>query len=127
MLEQFFIINRSGGMVYQYENNMKTDTNVLLVLTGSLHSINEMTRSYFKTEYYLQKIRLSNKSISIYKTLTGFTFVFVMSGIDNINFEKVYDEFCTFVLGNPFYQLDMPINLSKFEPFRYLEKNKKKQ
>lgn len=59
----------------------------------------------------------------MFKTLTGYTFVFI--GNERIKDEiidEVYKEFIMYVLRNPAYFDDMPINLPHFKPQLFFEK-----
>lgn len=128
MIEQFFIVNKSGGMVYRYEATAETDVNTLLILTSTLHSLNELSRNVLGTTAFSQVVEMAKRSIYVYRALTGMVFIFVYkygaqeSGkhIDlRCVFENVYRHFCDFVLSNPFYPDNMPINCSKFKPEQF--------
>lgn len=130
MIEQFFIVNKSGGMIYKHEWVAQTDINSLLVLTSTLHSLNELSRNVLLTNAHFQSVAMGRSSIHMYRTLTGTLFIFVCSaepqGAEGLPsstqkaFESVYRHYCDFVMGSPFYQPGMPINCSKFRPEQFL-------
>lgn len=103
-------------MIYHYEQNQRTDVNKLLVLTSTLHSIYSMSQHVKKSRNTPQVIKLKLRYISIYRTLTNTTFIFVSDHKLLNVFEKIYHHYCDFVLKNPFYIDDMPINCAKFQP-----------
>jgi hypothetical protein len=116
MISQFFIINKSGGMIYSYEKSTETDVNDLLVLTSTLHSINVITTELLKQHKDLQIIYNKKNVFSLYKTLTHLSFVFVGNKpISKSVFLKVLSLFCSYVSRNPFYCLDMPISHGLFD------------
>lgn len=105
-------------MVYAYQKYNKLDTNSLLILCSSLHSIKYMISEISK-ERQSEHFHFGSKRISMYATLTGTIFVFVCSrNVDDI-FKKVYAEYCNFVMLDPFHVMDMPINSEKFQPQKY--------
>ncbi|KAF9764184.1 Trafficking protein particle complex subunit 4 [Nosema granulosis] len=118
MISHFFILNASGSMVYAYQREKKEDTNNLLILCSSLHSIRFMVSEVTK-QRPVEHFYFSEKRISVYSTLTGVSFVFVCSeNVDEV-FKSVYKDYCDFVMLDPFHVLDMPINSEKFKPQRY--------
>lgn len=124
MIEQFFIVNKSGGMIYKYEHSRQTEINSLLILTSTLHSLNELSRNVLKTAAYSQTVEMQEMVIHIFRTLTNTMFIFVSkrTGRDDAIhrvFEDVYRHFCDYVLSNPFYQDSMPINCVKFRPDQF--------
>lgn len=123
MIDQFFIINKSGGMVYKHEREEQTEINALLILTSTLNSLNELSRNVLGTSSYVQSIEMADKCIHIYRTLTGTAFVFVSTGMDDNRmeavFRSIYGHYCDYVASNPFYQLEMPINCADFQPSQF--------
>lgn len=124
MIKQFYIVNKSGGMIYKYEQVSDPDVNNLLILTSTIHSLNEISRNVLKTDYYSQIIGFEAHSIYIYRTITNLMFIFVSDSPLNQQFQKIYSHFCDCVLSNPFYQLDMPVGFKKFNPEQFLAENK---
>lgn len=121
MISQFFIINKSGGMIYSYEKTRKTDLNTLLILTSSLHSIFHISAQTCDRNPICQTIYLKNSVITFFRTRTNTSFVFVSDKKVKEIFERVYAHYCEYVLRNPFYELEMPINCQKFQPAKYFQ------
>lgn len=133
IVSAFFIINKSGGLIYKFvrENKDNTDENEkvpayksmdlnsYMVMNSTLHTIHQMASIiYGESQKFF--INMQNTVISMYKTMTGYTFVFI--GDDKVNdkmIKSIYNEFNMYVLRNPVYINDMPINLKMFRPFRY--------
>ncbi len=128
MVEQFFIINKAGGMIYKYTKSTENKINSLIILASTIHSLNELTRNIFDIYDFSQVIEMKNINIYIYRTLTNTMFVFSVSKeyktpVFEI-FKNVYKHYCDSVLINPFYQLEMPINCKKFNPEKYFVNKK---
>jgi trafficking protein particle complex subunit 4 len=122
MIHQFFIINRSGGMIYKYEAGKQSELNALLVLTSSLHSINHICTKVGEQQDARQIICFRTRVITVFRTVTNLTFVFVSDTRTAGLYEKVYQHYIDFVSKNPFYANEMPISCSKFRPETYFER-----
>lgn len=116
MIEQFFIINKSGGMIFKHEREGKTEMNSLLILTSSLYSIGLMSSRMADRPVNNQVVYLRNRVITMFKTVTSTTFVFVADRPVDVLFERVYAHYCEYVTRNPFYSVEMPINCARFRP-----------
>lgn len=133
MIDAFFIINRSGGLIYRYipddssidtekvlNSNLKfKDLNNLLVMNSFLHTIIQMIdRLYYncsKLTFSLEKTK-----ITVVKTITNYTFVYISnSPVEDLVINLVLDDFQRFVMMNPGYFDDMPINLQHFKPEKH--------
>lgn len=121
MINQFFIINKSGGMIYRYERQNQTDLNKLLILTSSLHSINHISAKVGDQNNAKQVIYLKKKIISIFKTITNTSFVFISDKEVDKTYKKIYEHYVDYVSKNPFYTPEMPINCEKFKPEIFLK------
>ncbi|KAM0671655.1 subunit of transport protein particle complex [Ordospora colligata] len=115
-VDQFFIINRSGGMVFRYEKGDSTEINNLLVLTSSLYSTCMISSKISGRSTSKQIIHFENRTISIFKTFSSTMFVFVGEKVSDQTFSRVYTHYCEYVTRNPFHTPEMPINCSKFKP-----------
>ncbi|KAG5860014.1 Sybindin-like protein [Encephalitozoon hellem] len=122
VVEQFFIINKSGGMVFKYEREEKTDINSLLILTSSLYSVSVMLSKVMDKPAPKQVVYFKNRAISIFRTITGLVFVFVADEPADNLFERVYYHYCKYVTRDPFYSPEMPIQCSKFRPHILFER-----
>lgn len=121
VVEQFFIINRSGGMVFKYEREAETEINSLLVLTSSLYSVSAMLSGMVPSPMARQAIYFRSRVITIFRTVTGTTFVFVADKPADSLFERVYSHYCEYVTRNPFHCPEMPIQCSRFLPHLLFE------
>ncbi|ADM11626.1 transport protein particle complex subunit [Encephalitozoon intestinalis ATCC 50506] len=121
LVEQFFIINKSGGMVYKYEREGETSINSLLILTSSLYSVSVILSRIMGKSAAKQTIRLQNRVITVFRTITNMVFVFVADEPVDSLFEKVYSHYCKYVTRNPFHSPEMPIQCSKFKPHLLFE------
>ncbi|ELQ74268.1 Transport protein particle (TRAPP) complex subunit [Trachipleistophora hominis] len=96
-----------------------TNLNNLLVLNSTLHTIHQMASTIYgqSQKFY---IYFTGLTLTMFKTMTGYTFIFV--GDEKASDKLVYDvykEFNLYVLRNPAYMDDMPINLCTFKPNKY--------
>ncbi|KRH94936.1 Transport protein particle (TRAPP) complex subunit [Pseudoloma neurophilia] len=139
----FFIINKAGGLIYQYiahNNSIKKNekcstidlclndknfllshkTNDLLRLLSHLHTCTELAVSLF-TDIRQCRIKSTNYEIVIRKNLTGYTFVYVINNM--MDFELIANlvdqAFNSFVLADPCYIEDMAITNVLFRPDRH--------
>ncbi|RVD92590.1 transport particle complex subunit [Tubulinosema ratisbonensis] len=119
MILQFFIINKSGGLIYKYERSSSTQINKLLVLSSTIHSLCTMFEKIYPCEKKIdskQMIRLDGRTITFYKTGTEVSFVFVSTESCYKIIKIVYKMYCDFVSKDPFYEIDMPIKNDLFNP-----------
>lgn len=116
VVEQFFIINRSGGMIFKYEREENTDINSFLILTSSLYSVSVILSKIMDKPASRQVIYFRNRTISIFRAITGLVFVFVADKPADALFERVYSHYCKYVTRDPFHSSEMPIQCSKFRP-----------
>ncbi|AFN83113.1 transport protein particle complex subunit [Encephalitozoon romaleae SJ-2008] len=121
VVEQLFIINKSGGMVFKYEREENTDINSFLILTSSLYSVSVILSKVMDNPASRQVVYFRNRTISIFRTITGLVFVFVADKPADALFERVYSHYCKYVTRDPFYSPEMPIQCSKFRPHLLFE------
>ncbi|KAH9411302.1 putative sybindin-like protein [Ordospora pajunii] len=120
-IDQFFIINKSGGMVFRYEKRGCTEINNLLVLTSSLYSTCMISSKITGRPTSKQVIYFKNRTISIFKTFSSTMFVFVGKKVSDLAFSRVYAHYCEYVTRNPFHNPEMPIHCSKFKPHLFFD------
>lgn len=118
LMFNIIIVNKSGGLIYNLYSNEESNHN--LILSSSLHTlfahIMEIPYLYNEETNDPLMIYLENKIISIYKTITGYSFVFVDNNEAKLDlFKKTYELFCDYVLKDPYYMDEMPVNSLKFE------------
>ncbi|WUR02227.1 trafficking protein particle complex subunit [Vairimorpha necatrix] len=119
MIYQFLIINSSGSMIYTYQKYFKFSTNQLLILSGTLHSVNCMIDKLNKEDVSVKYFNYKNKVISYFRSATNLSFIFVSDKKETSLYKLIFQEFCDYVLLDPFYILDMPINSPKFQPSKH--------
>lgn len=123
------IINKSGGLIFSLKNNQ---SNSDLIFASSLHTIYAHVQevpSFSCFEFDLPFFIYNFDSVmSIYRTLGGHTFVFTTdTKVDASVYRKTANLFIDYVLKNPFYQHEMPVNCNKFRDqiVKLLESKKK--
>lgn len=124
MIYQFFIVNKSGGLIYNFERYEKTPINELMVLTSSLYSISTMLNTIAcdvtKLDF-TQIFRFKGKTITFYKIPSGASFIFVAKEPALKWIPGVLKMYSDFVMKDPFYGTEMPIRNPDFRPEILLE------
>ncbi|EJW03128.1 hypothetical protein EDEG_02487 [Edhazardia aedis USNM 41457] len=118
-IANLLIINKSGGLIFTMKNDKSS--NQYMIISSSLHTIYAHTQEIknFQNQYDFEPLIIyaQNHKITFYRTLTGYSFIFI-SDKDTIiwikMFEAVYKVFIDYVLKNPFYCDEMPVNNDKF-------------
>lgn len=111
-------------MIYSYQNEEILSTNQLLVLSGTLHSVMCMINSLKEEKERSLYFKYKKKVISYFLTMTNLSFIFISENKEAELYKKIFKEFCDYVMLDPFYILDMPINSKKFDPSKYFKNNK---
>ncbi|KAM0676098.1 hypothetical protein GVAV_000060 [Gurleya vavrai] len=115
-MEDFFIVNKAGCLIFSCKSDQ---TNANIILSSSIVTIYahlmEIPLFVSLEENSVLFIKCENKSLTVYKTFTEYVFIFINEKIvDHNTCQKIALVFCDYVLKNPFYQLEMPINCDKF-------------
>ncbi|KAK1349516.1 putative Sybindin-like protein [Hamiltosporidium tvaerminnensis] len=122
MIHQFFIVNRFGSMLYSYEEGIKSEDNKLLVLTSTLHSLYYIMNQIKENDRREIRMYLKKRIITIFCLVSGAMFIFVSNNdIKREVFNKIYRMYIDYVMCNPFYIMDMPINCHLFVPEEILK------
>ncbi|KAF1346964.1 Sybindin-like protein [Delphinella strobiligena] len=128
------IINKAGGLVYNRTfapGLQKLDSNDALILAGTFHGIHAISRSICpvppppsqqgnraSSATGIQSLESSHFRLTCYQTPTGTKFLLFTSP-EQPNTETVarrcHEIYGEFVMGNPFYSLEMPIRVDKFD------------
>jgi hypothetical protein len=134
------IINKAGGLVYTREFSTglaKLQSNDLLILAGTFHSVHAITRGLVPTTLSPQNtsaqvatnnfplrpsgievLESTNFRLTCFQTLTGTKFLLftepAQPNVDTV-VRKVYEIYADFVMKNPFYTVEMPIRCQKFD------------
>ena len=123
-LLQLFIVNSNGGLMFNKglsTASLPTQSiNDMLRIASTFHSIHEITKQMSPNKEGctgIQKIETGSFVLHSLSTLTGVKFV-VTSTPETQGVEKfaasVYELYADYVLKNPFYELDQPINVELF-------------
>lgn len=127
MLYHLFIINKSGGLIYNKNlssSATQIDINDWLVLGSTFHSLYSITAQIgpVKSEG-IQELCTETFRLNCFHTKTGTKF-FITVRLDTPNVEtllrQIYVLYSDYVLKNPFYELEMPIRCDLFN--MHLEK-----
>lgn len=124
MILQFFVINKSGGLIYAFERSRTTSVNRLMVLTSTLHSISAILGSIEKEPHRLDATHVFHFGmhiITLHRTVTGTSFMFVGRETAHKWIAPVLRAYVNHVMKDPFYIPEMPINSRNFRPEALLE------
>ncbi|CZT17248.1 related to TRAPP subunit involved in targeting and fusion of ER to golgi transport vesicles [Ramularia collo-cygni] len=128
------IINKAGGLVYNRTfapGLQKLDSNDYLILAGTFHGIHAISRSINPVPPAplppgnrkapttgIESLESSHFRLTCFQTPTGVKFLLFTSP-EQPNTELVvrrcYEIYGDFVMKNPFYNLEMPIRVEKFD------------
>jgi hypothetical protein len=122
MLLQLFIINRSGGLVYNRNLSPQApdlEINDWLRLGSTFHGLHEISSQVAPVPSSgIQGIQTDLMHLECLQTLTGVKFVVTArpQGCPNLPalLKVVYSVYSDYVLKNPFYEMDMPIRCDLF-------------
>lgn len=127
-LLQLFIVNSNGGLMFNKalgrgnsgSSMMQGQSiNDMLRIASTFHSIHEISKQMAPVRGCtgIQKIETSSFMLYSLCSLTGVKFV-VTSTPETQGVEKfaasIYELYADYVLKNPFYELDQPINVELF-------------
>ncbi|ORE00075.1 hypothetical protein A0H76_2341 [Hepatospora eriocheir] len=106
-IKEFYIVNESGNLIYS-KTNKNLSKNDECILASSLTSLYEIAKEALNSNNNSLFICMKENEISIYRTLTNLTFIFLAEGRVSENyFGKIYKKFSVCVLSNPFYNTNM--------------------
>ncbi|KAJ2491434.1 hypothetical protein IWW37_002318 [Coemansia sp. RSA 2050] len=128
MIHALFIINRSGGLIYNKnftQHVAQLSSNEALIFAGTFHGIHTLAsrispapkRDSVK-DLGIQSIDTKNFRIHCYQTPTGIKFIAVTDLLQtklSSALNKAYILYCDYALKNPFYNLEMPIRSEMFD------------
>ncbi|KAI7820108.1 Sybindin-like protein [Kickxella alabastrina] len=130
MIHSIFIINRSGGLIYNknYSNNIaQLSSNEALIFAGTFHGIHALAsrispatkaRNNTIRDSGIETIDTRNFRIHCFQTPTGIKFIAVSDVLEtrlSDVLSKVYVLYSDYALKNPFYNLEMPIRSEMFD------------
>jgi trafficking protein particle complex subunit 4 len=120
-LIQLFIINRSGGLIYN--RNLSQDAPYLTIndwlrLGSTFHGLHEISSQVAPVSSSgIDRIETDIFVLECFQTLTGTKFVITArKGAKDLKIllNTIYTLYTDFVLKNPFYEVDMPIRCDLF-------------
>ncbi|EMC93152.1 hypothetical protein BAUCODRAFT_229223 [Baudoinia panamericana UAMH 10762] len=128
------IINKAGGLIYNrtfHEGLQKLDSNDYLILAGTFHGIHAISRSinpapavqpppgYRRPQTTgIQSLESSHFRLTCFQTPTGVKLLLFTSPEQpntDIVVRRCYEIYGDFVVKNPFYAMEMPIRVEKFD------------
>lgn len=128
MLLQLFIINRSGGLIYNKNLSSSAPTlsiNDVLRLGSTFHGLHAIaTQIAPVVSAGIEKLQTDTFKLQCFQTLTGVKFI-ITATPDTTDLESllqiIYEIYADYVLKNPFYEMEMPIRCELFN--KHLEKH----
>ena len=119
---QVFIVNRNGGLVFSKTVSReapKASINDMLRIASTFHSLHEISKEMAPVEGCMGINKIETRSFSLYSlcTLTGVKFVITSTpetrSVETIA-KSIYEIYADYVLKNPFYEMDQPVNIELF-------------
>jgi len=127
MYLQLFIINRSGGLVYNKNLSPSAPNlsiNDTLRLGSTFHGLHAIATQIAPViSNGIEKIETDTFKLQCYQTLTGVKFIITATpGTTDLEglLLNIYELYSDYVLKNPFYEMEMPIRCDLFN--RHLDK-----
>lgn len=128
------IINKAGGLIYNRTfapGLQKLDSNDYLILAGTFHGIHAISRSInpapelprtpgerAATTTGIESLESSHFRLTCFQTRTGVKFLLFTSPEQpnaDVVVRRCYELYADYVVKNPFYSLEMPIRVDKFD------------
>ncbi|TMW68355.1 hypothetical protein Poli38472_005823 [Pythium oligandrum] len=121
MLHSLYIINKSGGLIYQQDLSHaapKLSSNDHLRLGSTFHSMHAIAVLAAPVNSGgIESLETDTFRLQCYQTPTGIKF-FITSALGtpdlDVALRTIYELYVDYVLKNPFYELEMPIRCSLF-------------
>lgn len=115
MNKSLTIINKFGGLIY---SNYSLNHNQAVVFGSTIYSTFEILENITKSLSFKNTIEFENSRIVYFKTLSGYSFVFIWDNTEP-PFEGIYLHFCETILSDYNYVMNMPITSGIFRPEQY--------
>lgn len=132
MYFQLFIINRSGGLIYNKALSPMApnlSANDCLRLGSTFHSLHAIAAQIAPVvSAGIERLEADTFVLQCLQTLTGAKFVLTaapsMTELD-VLLQGIYELYSDYVLKNPFYEVDMPIRCDLFNKHldRFIQRN----
>mmetsp|Transcript_5063 Transcript_5063/g.7700 ORF Transcript_5063/g.7700 Transcript_5063/m.7700 type:complete len:154 (-) Transcript_5063:328-789(-) len=123
MFLQLFIINKSGGLIYNQDLSSlapQVSVNDWLRLGSTFHSLHAIAAQVAPVvSSGIEKLETDTLKFQCFQSKTGIKFVITAeagtadSDMDSV-LSSIYELFTDYVLKNPFYELEMPIRCKLF-------------
>jgi len=120
-LLQLFIINRSGGLIYNKNLSSIAPTlsvNDVLRLGSTFHGLHAIAAQIAPViSAGIEKLQTDTLKLQCFQSLTGVKFV-ITATTDTTDLDillrSIYEIYADYVLKNPFYEMEMPIRCELF-------------
>ncbi|KAK3687081.1 hypothetical protein LTR37_019195 [Vermiconidia calcicola] len=128
------IINKAGGLIYNRTfapGLQKLDSNDYLILAGTFHGIHAISRSINPAPLAqhlpgyrkplttgIESLESSHFRLTCFQTPTGVKFLLFTSPEQpnkDVVVRRCYEIYGDYVMKNPFYSMEMPIRVEKFD------------
>ncbi|KAK4545709.1 hypothetical protein LTR36_002663 [Oleoguttula mirabilis] len=128
------IINKAGGLIYTRTfapGLQKLDSNDYLILAGTFHGIHAISRSINPAPPVppapgnrrppttgIESMESSHFRLTCFQSPTGVKFLLFTSPEQpntDVIVRRCYEVYGDFVMKNPFYSLEMPVRVEKFD------------
>ncbi|KAH9253666.1 hypothetical protein BASA81_008284 [Batrachochytrium salamandrivorans] len=121
-VEYLFMVNPAGGLIFNmaWGAAPNLSENDAIRLASTFHSLVAISQQISPTGRGggICELETTGFSLRCFQTLTGLKlFCTATPGTMHIPtyLKQVYDLYCDWVLKDPFYELDMPIRVERFE------------
>jgi trafficking protein particle complex subunit 4 len=121
-IEHLFIVNAAGGLIYNlvWGSASPLTGNDSLRMASTFHSLHAIAQQISPTGKGggILELETSSFSLKCYQTPTGIKiFCTCTPGTPNVPqyLRQIHELYADWVLKDPFYELDMPIRVEKFE------------
>ena len=122
MLYSVYVVNKTGGLIYQHDSKElqglnvgpKKTTNDHLRLASTFYTLRDISTQIAPvfSKIGIETLNADTFKLHCFKSATGTTFFIVaapgVSGLPGI-LKKVYTIYADFALKNPFYKMEQPI------------------
>jgi len=121
-IEHFFIVNAAGGLIYNlvWGSAHPLSENDALRMASTFHSLHAIAQQISPTGRGggIVELETSGFSIRCFQSATGLKFFCTCApGAQGVAqyLKQVHELYADWVLKDPFYELDMPIRVEKFD------------
>lgn len=121
-IEHLFIVNAAGGLIYNlvWGSASPLSENDSLRMASTFHSLHAIAQQISPTGKGggITELETSSFSLRCFQTITGIKiFATCTPGTPQVELylRQVHELYADWVLKDPFYEMDMPIRVEKFE------------